>query len=297
MYSNARFLAALALAGLVGCESIEAQNVQKFGTATQALASAVQKVPAVRVKLADENSIDEQAMLFEEKARYAYPVDAVDTLPLDAPWAYRIAFANALSSYGAALVKAVGSVGGDDLDKAVDTLGKIVGTASPALAKKAGYASAEQAIAATIKYVAVQGGYSRLRHEIARADPLIQAGAKLLAADLAVVADDARHGYQEWLRDRRQILVEVQKDDKGSAAGRYATYRRFTEDQRNVLASLDLLVPTRATDRPGYAAALAAMVEAHHRLLEKSHDPHALDEFAKQVEALAEALTTQNKGA
>jgi hypothetical protein len=282
----------VSMVALAGCASINAQDVQKFGNATQTLASAVQKAPAVRARLADEISVNEQAMLFEQKAKYIYPIDVIDTLPLDAPWAYRIAFAKGLADYGAALVAAVSAVGGDDLDKAVDGLGQAVGTASPSLVKKAGYASIEQAIAAAAKYAVVQGEYSRIRREIARADPLIQTGAKLLAADFGDLSNDARHNYQDWLRDKRDILRETQRDSHGTVAGRYATYRRFTQDQRDLLQTLDLLVPTPVSGQPGYAAALTAMVQAHHKLLASERDPHALDEFAKQVEALANALTS-----
>lgn len=282
----------LALAGLVGCTTIEAQSVQKFGDAAKALAVAVQDTRDIDNRLAGDIATEDQALLFERSYRgFEYPPAVHETQAVGEVWSPRIVYAKALASYGGALASAVSEQSGPDIDTAVSDLQKAVATAAPKLAAKGAFRPASTFAGTVFDLGARQVSMSHIRAAIARADPLIADGRDLMRADFQLISLQVSSRYDSWMSRKRSALLDIQADPRASRAEKYHAYRDFLTEQQTMSASVALLVSPAPGGAPGYERVLDDMVAAHHELLKAKPDPKALENFLRGVAQLYQLIS------
>lgn len=294
MLKQLRVLALLAATAtaLAGCGSIDAGDIQRFGSATTAVAEAARDARTIDNTLARAIRTEGEATLFASGDRsYEFPPAYRATRATGAVWDIRIAYAAALADYGKALALAASGVQGADTDTAVDNLKAVFSTTLPKLAASANFTPVADAAAIVVKQAITQAAWQRIRRAMQRAHPSIVKGRDLLAADFGKVAGQAQRHYDDWLVSKRAALKAIQAHSSGRE--RYEAYRAFLAEQQSLAASIALLVPSDAAQPPGYVKLLDDMVAAHKQLAEGKQNPVALSDFlaaAQQLEGLAKII-------
>jgi hypothetical protein len=285
----------LATAGLVGCASVDATDIQKFGAATAAVAQAARDARTIDNTLARAYATEGEAVLYVSKdGTYGFPPPNFPRRTTDVAWAPRIAYAIALADYGKALALAASGVQSADIGTAVDNLKGAFTTSAPKLAARKNFGSIANVSVIVAKQAITQATWQRIRQAMQRAHPSIVKGRDLLAADFARVGGRAREQYKIWLKSKHDALDAVRITSSGKE--RYDIYRAFLLEQQNLAASIELLVPAQQDDEPGYVALLDNMVAAHKALAEGAQDPAALSDFlaiAQQFEAISEIFAVK----
>jgi hypothetical protein len=289
MSKHIRVLALLAVTALAGCGSIDATDIQKFGTATTAVAVAARDARTIDNALARAIRTEDDAALFASGAgSYVFPPAYRATQATGAVWDIRIAYAAALADYGKALSLAASGIQGQDTEAAVDNLKAVFSATAPKLAAHKNFAPIADATTAVVRQAITQAAWQRIRRAMQRAHPSIVKGRDLLAADFGKVSGQAQRHYADWLKSKKAALKAIQLRSSGKE--RYEAYRAFLVEQASLEASIELLVPVPAGAEPGYVALLNNMVAAHEQLAEGEQNPLALADFlaaAQQFEGLA----------
>ncbi len=289
MSKQLRVLALLAAAALAGCASVDAGDIQKFGVATAAVAQAARDARTIDNTLARAHKTEGEAVLYVSTGTYNFSPPDLPRLTTGVAWDTRIAYAGALAAYGEALARAASGVQSANIGAAVDNLKDAFTTSAPRLVPQKNFASISNATVIVAKQAISQAAWHEVRQAMQRAHPSIVKGRDLLAADFAKVGGRAKEQYALWLESKAAALGAVRSTSSGKE--RYDTYRAFLLEQQSVAASIELLVPAREGDQPGYVALLDNMVAAHKLLADGAKDPAALSDFlaiAQQFEALAE---------
>ena len=271
-------LVVFAVLALGGCSSIDAEGIQRFGQATQAVADATRNAGQINQMLDDRILQVEQASLFAGGGvDYAFPPPKSKAQQANQEWNQRVAFAQALSDYGAALAKAAAGVKGDDLDGAVDNLQKAVTTVAPKLAERKNFEPVSATIESAAKRAITEIEYRRIQRIIANAHPAIVQGRDLLAKDFALMADDIRNRYRNWIIQQGGALRTIHE---GAGAGeKYRAYQDFLAERRQMAEAVAFFVPQDDNAPPAYLALLDKLVAAHKQLAEGTPDSAALSNF------------------
>ncbi|MBB3966910.1 hypothetical protein [Rhizobium metallidurans] len=294
MLRQLRVLALLATSMLVACASVDAEDIQEFGAATTAVADAARNTGAMRSAIGQRLAVEQQALLFAlGDTSSAYPPPKAKPSPVDAEWSHRIAFAQALSEYGAALAKAAAGVAGDDLGNALGNLQKAVGDAIPGTAKTKNFQPVADTTVLVARKVITELQYRRIQLVIEKAHPSIVKGRALLAADFALMADNIDAKYSTWERQQAAVLKQIRgAPDANSPADvgvRYRSYRDFLKERQEMEAAFApfLNIPG---ERPRYEVLLDRFVAAHKELAENKPNPLTLERFIEAVKELQAAV-------
>jgi hypothetical protein len=280
---------------LVGCASVDADNIAQFGQAATAVATATQDARVVVNKLAREREVQAQALQFSKRrGGYEFPPRYGAPVITGQVWNVRTAYAAALADYGSALAAAAKGVQGADLDKAVDNLSEAATSVIPAIAKQKNISEVSTAVKFVVGKAITEEQFRRIQRAIIRAHPAIVEGRKLLASDFALVARRAGEYYEDWEARQNGMLQAINAN--GSPAERYQTYRQFLTEREDMQAAITLLVPTNSGSRPGYEELLDKMVAAHKQLAEAEPNEATIGDFVAFAEQIQALTNTASKG-
>jgi hypothetical protein len=280
---------------LVGCASVDADNIAQFGQAATAVATATQDARVVVNKLAREREVQAQALQFSKRpGGYEFPPRYGAPAITGQVWNVRTAYAAALADYGSALAAAAKGVQGADLDKAVDNLSEAATSVIPAIAKQKNFSEVSTAVKFVVGKAITEEQFRRIQRAIIRAHPAIVEGRKLLASDFALVARRAGEYYEDWEARQNGMLQAINAN--GSPAERYQTYRQFLTEREDMQAAITLLVPANSGSRPGYEELLDKMVAAHKQLTEAEPNEATIADFVAFAEQIQALTNTGSKG-
>ncbi|MDM9628900.1 hypothetical protein QTL95_23665 [Rhizobium sp. S152] len=296
MLKRLRMLALLAATALAGCANIDAEDIQTFGVATTAVADAAKSTGAMRRTMDGRYYIEQQAYLFSlGDAPYKFPPPRTKPSDVDSQWNQRVAFAQALADYGAALAKAAAGVAGDDLGTALGNLQKTVDGVIPATAKTSNYGPVSDATLLVARKAITEMQYRRIQRIVEKAHPSIVKGRALLAADFAAMADNIAGLHKTWQAQQAVALAKIHgaraSHSPADTGARYRAYREFLKDRQEMDAAVEPFLPAAPGKRPPYETLLDNFVAAHKELAENKPDPLTLERFieaAKELQAAVE---------
>lgn len=293
MFKRLQAAALVAAATLTGCANIDAGDIKAFGTATTAVAQAARDARTIDNTLARAIRTEEQAIVFAMGGGgYEFPPAYRATLATGAIWDVRVAYASALADYGKALALAANGVEGPGVATAVDNMQKAIATVAPRVTAVKNYEPVATAVSGVVQRAITQAAWQRIRRQMQRAHPTIVKGQALLAEDFAVVAEQVKRHYGDWLDRKRKALDTIRRN--GSANEKIAAYKTSLAEQQAMAEAVKLLVPA-GKGEPGYVAILNGMVAAHKQLAEGDADPATLADFvaaAQQLEAFAKLFAS-----